>query len=194
MLYAKNVKVTLHSELEYVEKLFEHVKSGRNVQIGLKLVISACNAKIIARAKVLAKRFDLSKSNLQKDQYNLWNYKSQNPFHQKMRQAMIENKVIDENDSVSNFLVGYIRAAALLGKDSPPDAFLGFLNFSYVLSEEVELEKVLTVDQARAIRKLGDYRRALQMLREMQVKVAKRNQTMKYKQVSDREYFFRISS
>ena len=176
--------MTLPAEFKYIGMLFEHVKSGENAQIGLQLVIPACKAKIVSHAKTLAKRFDLSKTNLKKDQHDLWNYKSQNPFHQKIREALIEGKLVNDGDSISNYLDGYLRAAASLGKDSPLNYFQDFLNFSYALSEETELEKVLTIDQTGAIHKLGEYCRALHMLRDMQEKVVKRNQSMKYQQVS----------
>ena len=190
MLFAKNVEVTNTEELAYIRNLFLSVHSGTNAQKGLELVIPACKVKILSRSKSLAKRFGLSKTNLRKQKNNLWNFENSNTYHQEIRPALMGDGLIKEGISISNYLDGSTRMAALLHKDSPFKHFRDFLNASFVLSEGTDLEKILTCGQARAIGKLGAYRKTLELLRDLEAKMASRGLSINYQQVSNKEYHY----
>ena len=190
LLYAKNVEVTKAEELAYIQNLFKSVRTGQDAQKGLEIVIPACKAKIVSRATRLAQHFGLSKANLKEDTHNLWNFRNYNPYHQKIGPALVDDGLIEEGVPISQMLDRYTRAAASLNKESSVKFLRQFLNLSFVLSEEIQLEKILTRYQAGAIRKLGSYRRSLQLLSEVEEKMAARGISMNYQQVSKEEYYY----
>ena len=181
LVYAQNERVTQPARLQYIDRLFQNIKTGSNVDQGLEIVISMCKPKILKRAKNLAKSFGLSSVVSHNTGHNL-NYNHFNPYHQKIAPALVSSSQMVQGESVANKLDGFLKILPSLASNHATKVFVDILNFAYCLSELTELRNILCEDQVVAIHKLGAYRQGLELIDKAVTKMNLRGQIITIEQ------------
>ena len=103
--------------------------------------------------------FGVSKQTPQGARQKLWYFDDNNPYHQKLRDAIVSGGFPIFSRSPGNILDSFTRAAGLPSESDPLRRVRKVLKFAAALSQEALLLKNMWQDQAREVQKLGDVHR-----------------------------------
>ena len=145
----------------YIHQLIEKMKDQESIGDILAYVVPWCRLKILARAKKLAKIFDLTQKRLQEGQTNLLGLKEGTSADLATETQACQEGLLEPDVTFSMAGDFFLRRVARLSKDSSTEDIVSTLVTAWQMVTRVpNLKKHLSAQQWRRLQKLSDYTQA----------------------------------
>ena len=145
----------------YIHQLIEKMKDQEEIRNILSYVIPWCKLKIVARAKKLAKIFDLTEKRLREGESNLLGLREGITAGVATEPQARRKGLLKPDVKFSKAGDLFLRQAARLSKDSSTEEIISVLVSAWKMATKVpNLKNNLSAQQWRRLRKLSDYTQA----------------------------------
>ena len=158
ILWTKNVQVT-SNDITYVRRLVDSTTAESKVEEALRVVISACKARICQCAQELAQAFGPIQNRT-----NLWHWNENFPAYRDAGDKL-ETALNWPNDEIAERLDNFIKISADL-EDQTEECILKILLTAGVLITEISIKEFISVRRLRPLQQLGVYYVAVDYISE----------------------------
>ena len=145
----------------YIHQLIEKMKDQEEIDDILSYVVTWCRPKILARAKKLAKIFELTERRLEEGQSNLLGLKEGTSADIATKSQACQEGLLKPDVKFSKAGDSFLRRVARLSKDSSTEDIVSTLITAWQMVTRVpNLKNHLSAQQWRRLQKLSDYTQA----------------------------------